>query len=342
MIRDGLNNLSEQIQKELDDPIRIGQLKATGELAGEIDFAVERLTEIFTDLPGNIAAALTSLTVSDDEAARKYLAVEIGSAFEKSQKALESGKAGDISAQIKANENYVKQLEKLLKSSDIDEKTKIDVTNSINNFRELNSILKENYEILRKTEEADAELYKRNDEARQAELARIEQIKKNQEEISKMNLAEAKSTGDPKKMLEAFFGGLVMSVEDYLNTIPLLKEQLLAGTAPEGAMERYKFLLDVQEAYNKQLEKEADAKKRAAEESAKFEQDLEKQRLEGKAGIGRDITKEQENLNSITAQLQQLQNARSIVRGDEAHGIFREKWGNLNVSEMGSKEAELI
>lgn len=219
--------------------------------------------------------------------------------------------------------------------------------------------MKQEEEVKAKVEAAKAEVEaaKAKIEAAkaEAEAAKAEAARKAGADAAaayyKMLLEEAKKSGNAEAMLKAYFGEdtLKGTVEEYIARIKPLENALKSGVGTPEMVEQLKFLKSVQEAYNKQLadeaeakRKAAEAKRKAAEESAKFEQDLQLQKIERKAGIGRDIAKEQENLNSITDQLQRIQTARSNIREDEALGFYREKWGNLNVSEMESKEAELI
>lgn len=44
----------------------------------------------------------------------------------------------------------------------------------------------------------------------------------------------------------------------------------------------------------------------------------------------------------MTAKLERMQQAKQVIQDEEAHGIFRKKWGNLNVSDVSTKEAELL
>ena len=328
----GLNKMSAAMEASLNDPDKQARLQMEGKLAGSIDLLTMQIKEVVTDFPSTFAHAMIGigdlLVPGASESRRRYL--EESAAFIPNlagdQRNLESfiqGKtAADISGLLKETEAALKMFPE--------------------NARLLEQAANLQMALAMKQEE-EAKAKAEADKAEAEEAARKAGADA-ADAYSKMLLEEAKRSGNAEEMLKAYFGEdtLKGTVEEYIAGIKPLENMLKSGLGTPEMVEKLKFLMSVQEAYNKQLEKEADAKKRAAEESAKFEQDLEKQRLEGKAGIGRDITKEQENLNSITAQLQQLQTARSIVRGEEAHGIYREKWGNLNVSEMGSKEAELI
>lgn len=191
---------------------------------------------------------------------------------------------------------------------------------------------------------------------KQLETLLDKQVQIEQQQVQKQTSSEAiMKYGTLEQKLAQVSGKegvpILLDPAEIEGAVEKIKQGLMEGTYsdPQLMMQALETLIPLlneyqaaQKAATDATQKAADAAKKKAEEDAKFEQDLEKQRLEGKAGIGRDITKEQENLNSITAQLQQLQTARSIVRGEEAHGIYREKWGSLNVSEMESKEAELI
>lgn len=52
---DALNENSAKIQAQLDDPVRTEQLRATGELAGKMDWLGMQIKEAISDLPGMIA-----------------------------------------------------------------------------------------------------------------------------------------------------------------------------------------------------------------------------------------------------------------------------------------------
>lgn len=328
----GLNKLSAAMEESLNDPDKQARLQMEGKLAGSIDLLTMQIKEFATDLPATFAHAMIGigdlLVPGAAESRRKYL--EESAAFlpnlagdQRNLEAFNVGKtAADISGLLKETEAALKMFPE--------------------NARLLEQASNLQMALAMKQEE-EAKAKAEADKA-EAEEAAVKAGKDAAEAYSKMLLEEAKKSGNAEEMLKAYFGEdtLKGTVEEYIAGIKPLENMLKSGVGTQEMIEKLTFLKSVQEAYNKQLAKEADAKKRAAEESAKFEQDLEKQKLEGKASIGRDITKEQENLNSITAQLQQLQTARSIVRGEEAHGIYREKWGSLNVSEMESKEAELI
>ncbi len=328
----GLNKLSAAMEESLNDPDKQARLQMEGKLAGSIDLLTMQIKEFVTDLPATFASMMIGvgdlLVPGASESRRKYL--EESAAFlpnlagdQRNLEAFNVGKtAADISGLLKETEAALKMFPE--------------------NARLLEQASNLQMALAMKQEE-EAKAKAESDKA-EAEEAAMKAGKDAADAYSKMLLEEAKRSGNAEEMLKAYFGEdtLKGTVEEYIAGIKPLENMLKSGLGTPEMVEQLKFLMSVQEAYIKQLEKEADAKKRAAEEDAKFEQGLEKQRLEGKAGIGRDITKEQENLNSITAQLQQLQTARSIVRGEEANGIYREKWGSLNVSEMESKEAELI
>lgn len=330
------NERSAEMEESLYDPDKQARLKAEGELAGSIDKLTAQLKEIMDDLPAAFASLFISVAdlFNPGAAAKRRKELEESIAFLPNlagdKASLESFNVGKTSADISG---FLKQTKDALKM--FPENARL-LEQAANLQKAL--AMKQEEEAKAKAEAAKAE----------AEAAKAEAERKAGADAaaaySKMLLEEAKKSGNAEAMLKAYFGEdtLKGTVEEYIAEIEPLENMLKSGAGTPEMVEQLKFLKSVQEAYNKQLADEAEAKRKAAEESAKFEQDLQLQKIEGKAAIGRDIAKEQENLNSITAQLQQLQTARSIVRGNEAHGFYREKWGSLNVSEMESKEAELI
>lgn len=326
------NERSAEMEESLYDPDKQARLKAEGELAGSIDKLTAQLKEIMDDLPAAFASLFISVAdlFNPGAAAKRRKELEESIAFlpnlagDKAN--LESFNVGKTSADISG---FLKETERGLKM--FPENARL-LEQAANLQKAL--AMKQEEEAKAKAEAAKAEA---EEAARKAGADAAAAY-------SKMLLEEAKKSGNAEAMLKAYFGEdtLKGTVEEYIAEIEPLENMLKSGAGTPEMVEQLKFLKSVQEAYNKQLADEAEAKRKAAEESAKFEQDLQLQKIEGKASIGRDIAKEQENLNSITDQLQQLQTARSIVRGNEAHGFYREKWGSLNVSEMESKEAELI
>lgn len=58
---DGLNKLSDQIQKELDDPVRQEELRQMGELAGHMDLLGQRFKEVVNDLPSALSKGMYSV-----------------------------------------------------------------------------------------------------------------------------------------------------------------------------------------------------------------------------------------------------------------------------------------
>lgn len=237
---------------------------------------------------------------------------------------------------------------------------------------DVEGLLKETTEALRKLSSADLEGY--SDAARKAVADGIERLTEQQTALTKaldivkgqeqeaaaakqkqeadeaaaeagakaaegfkqMLLAEAKKSGDPQAILKAYFGdNLQGTVEDYLKGIEPLERMLKAGVADDDMLQRYKMLKEVQDAYNKQLAEEADAKSKASAEATKAG-------IEYKAGIAKEIADTAKQLETVNEKINEQQMAAQEIADEEAHGIYRDKWGKLDVSQVKSVDSELL
>lgn len=143
----------------------------------------------------------------------------------------------------------------------------------------------------------------------------------------------------------------IFGPEELQSAIDALKKQLLEGNIEDvkTAENTLKTLENIQKEYQQETqnaakaEKElADARKKAADEALNAKMADDKAYIEGKATIGKQITDAQGDYDTITKKLEEQQAIRAQIADEEAHGIYRKKWGNLNVSEVSTKEAELL
>lgn len=133
--------------------------------------------------------------------------------------------------------------------------------------------------------------------------------------------------------------------------IDRLKQDLLDGKIVDvkAGENTLKTLESLQREYEQQTQAAARAeeelarkRKESADAALQAKTAETKQYIEGKASIGKQITDAQKDYDTVTAKLERMQQARQVIQDEEAHGIFRKKWGNLNVSDVSTKEAELL
>lgn len=238
--------------------------------------------------------------------------------------------SGDVEGMLKETTDALRRLS----SADLtglNDETKQAVADGIQRLTEQQSALTKALDLVKGQEDVAKAQQAKED----AEAAAAEAGQKTADEFRKMLLDAAKKSGDPEQMLKAYFGSLDGSVEDYLKGIAPLERMIQAGLGDDEMMQRYKALKDVQDAYTKQLDAEAKAKQQAAAEANKAAIDY-------KAGIARDIASTQAQLDSVNQKIQQQQMAAQEIADEEAHGIFRDKWGGLDVSQVKSVDSELL
>lgn len=142
-----------------------------------------------------------------------------------------------------------------------------------------------------------------------------------------------------------------LTAENIGEQIQNLKNAIMSGSVEDMAQSEktLREMQSIQQELTRATEEAARAeaeltKKRedAAKAAQKAEQELEKKRIEGKANVGREIAATQEELDTVNGKLERIQRARAIIADEEAHGIYREKWGDLNVADVESNEAEML
>ena len=137
------------------------------------------------------------------------------------------------------------------------------------------------------------------------------------------------------------------TLESEINRI---KKGLIDGTIEnvQEAEKNLQILEPLLREYNNQLSEEARKTKDAADEqkrrneaalNAKIAED--NALIQTKGHLGEQITAAQAKYDTVTSELNKLHQVQSILAEEENNGIFRKKWGNLNVSDVSTKEEEL-
>lgn len=166
-----------------------------------------------------------------------------------------------------------------------------------------------------------------------------------------MTLKYGTSLEDKVSAVSGHHGIGIIDTNQLESEINRIKKGLMDGTIEnvKEAERNLQILEPLLREYNNQLSEEARRTKEAEDEqkkrneaalNAKITED--KSYIEGKAKIGEQITDAQKDYDTVTKKLQEQQAARAQIADEEAHGIFRKKWGNLNVSEVSTKEAQLL
>lgn len=321
-----------------------------GALAGKIDWATTKIGEIVSDFSGSFAQAAFSVgerltdwaTIFTGNQKTKDVRLQSyasGQAFlpnlagdDRNIASFIEGKtSGDVQGWLKETETALRNLTNL-DLSEFSEESKRAVAAGIQRLTEQQANLSK---ALAEVQKVEAEKAAKDAADAQAEAAR-ETGEKVAQEYQKTLLDEAKRSGDPEAILKAFFGeDLKGTVEEYLAGLEPLSRMLSQGLGDEEMLNRYKMLQEVQAAYNKQLEEEGKLKEKQAA-------DIEKMKQDYKAGIIRDIANTQSELQSVNAKIEEQQMAAQEIADEEAHGIYRQKWGNLDVSTVKSESAALL
>lgn len=346
-----LNENSEKIQAQLNDPVRAEELKAMGKLAGSMDTLSFKVGEWLGDLPALFSQGIMSVgtTMADwfagitgdqktkDVRMQSYASGEVFlpnlAGDERNIVSFIEGKtSGDIQGWLKETENALRNLT----SVDLEgfsDKTKEVVAEGIKRLTEQQANLTKALTEVQKQEAEKAQAQAQE----QQENAAKEAGTKAAEEFKKSLLAEAMKSGDPEAILKAYFGTdkLSNTVEEYLAGLGPLERMLKSGLGDEEMLAKYKMLKDVQAAYNKNLEEEARAKQKAQAEA-------DKAAIDYKAKLARDLAATQKELDTVNQKIQDQQMAAQEIADEEAHGIYREKWGKLDVSTVKSVDAELL
>lgn len=344
---DALNGLSNQMQESLNDPQRQAELQMAGNLAGKIDVLTMQIKEAVNDFPqtlANFAIKLGTfetnlLGIGNNSMSRaQYWANGLNFMpnlvnDEASIEMFREGKTSvDIKGFIKQFEQGIEQLTHGLNDDKYSEEEK-------ETFRQRRSEMQEQLNALNTAFEltkAEEDQKKAAEEAAAAEEKLAQEGKNAADALSKLNQQKAMQSNDPDKMMAAVLG--VDKLQDGYTARDYIEQGLsaLEGLIQSGGgtMEDFQKLqgyYKVKEAIDKQ-DAEA-AKKREAEEAEA------KRRADTIAG---KIESAQKNYDTVTKRLEEQQAIRSQIADEEAHGIYRKKWGNLAVSDVSTKEAELL
>lgn len=343
---DALNGLSKEMQESLNDPQRQAELQMAGNLAGKIDVLTMQIKEAITDFPqtlGNFAIKLGNFEAGlfgggNGMSQAQYWAEGLNFLpnLTKDQASIDMFREGKTSVDI---QGFIKQFEQGI----------MQLTHGINNdkysaeeketFRQRRGEMQEQLDALNiayDMAKADEEKKKAAEEATAAEQALAEEGKNAAAALAKLNQENALKSGDPNKMMAAVLGVDKLkegyTAKDYIEQgLPALESLVQSGS---GTMEDFQKL----QGYYKVRDALAKQEAQEAAEQAK----IDKAYIEGKAKIGEQITDAQKDYDTVTGKLEEMQAARQQIADEEAHGIFRKKWGNLNVSDVSTKEAELL
>lgn len=158
-----------------------------------------------------------------------------------------------------------------------------------------------------------------------------------------------------KAMSGRNYAPIMLSPDELAGAVEQLKKGLM-----DGAYEDVKTAEDTLEALEKMLkeyqseteaaaraseraEKElADTRKKAADEALKAKIAVDNAQIAGKAKALKDVNEAQQDYNKITKELADLQDDRALQLAEEEHGIYRDKWRDLNMASYDTKEAKLL
>lgn len=344
---DALNGLSKEMQESLNDPQRQAELQMAGNLAGKIDVLTMQIKEAVNDFPqtlANFAIKLGTfetnlLGIGNNNTTRaQYWANGLNFMpnlvnDEASIEMFREGKTSvDIKGFIKQFEQGIEQLTHGINDDKYSEEEK-------ETFRQRRSEMQEQLNALNTAFEltkAEEDQKKAAEEAAAAEQALAEEGKNAAAALAKLNQENALKSGDPNKMMAAVLGVDKLqegyTAKDYIEQgLPALESLIQSGGGTMEDFQKLQGYYKVRDALAKQEAQEA------AEQSK-----IDKAYIEGKAKIGEQINDAQKDYDTVTGKLEEMQAARQQIADEEAHGIYRKKWGNLNVSEVSTKEAELL
>lgn len=324
---EGLNEMSERMQEFAKDPVWQETISTLGGLKGAGENAIDSLKETMAEFKDHLTVGIIDLFADVKGAA------EAGALAKQTQKVADVTRAVNEATEGKLTTGQIQDILTQMQTGRL------------------------------KYQEAGL-----SEEMWQKMIAKLEKLL--EESIAKDAANAAKASEEAKKarMQDATlkYGSLedkikAVSGKDYVQqidspeqlgaAIDALTKQLLAGNIEDvkTAENSLKTLQALQKEYNSQTDAAAKAEEQLA---AKRKEDAEaaldakmaenKAYIEGKAKIGEQITDAQKDYDTVTGKLEEMQAARQQIADEEAHGIFRKKWGNLNVSDVSTKEAQLL
>lgn len=324
---EGLNEMSDKMQEFAKDPVWQETISILGGLKGAGENAIDSLKETMAEFKDHLTVGIIDLFADVKGAA------EAGAQAKQTQKVADVTRAVNEAAEGKLTTGQIQDILTQMQTGRL------------------------------KYQEAGL-----SEEMWQKMIAKLEKLL--EENIAKDAANAAKASEEAKKarMQDATlkYGSLedkikAVSGKDYVQqidspeqlgaAIDALTKQLLAGNIEDvkTAENSLKTLQALQKEYNSQTDAAAKAeeqlaakRKEAADAALNAKIAEDKSYIEGKAKIGEQITDAQKDYDTVTKKLQEQQAARAQIADEEAHGIFRKKWGNLNVSEVSTKEAQLL
>lgn len=147
------------------------------------------------------------------------------------------------------------------------------------------------------------------------------------------------------------YAPIILKPEELEGAIAQMKKSLMAGDfedvkTAEATLQTLEGLLkefEGQTAAAARAEKElADARKKAADEALNAKMAESRAQVAARADTIRSVNVAQQNYDKITKELADLQEDRALQLAEEEHGIYRQKWRDLDMASYDTKEAKLL
>lgn len=341
-----LNQLSETIQADLDDPTRQSLIKAAGDLQGVIEVWEHTAKQALSDLPQTLALAGIQL-------AEKVVGFDRAGAVAKGMGDLPNlannsasidlfrmGKTGnEIEGIITELQGQAKQAARALEGELTDAQR-----------REFTAAQERITTALAAATEALNRTRSEETAAANAEAS----AERRAEVVGMYDKAQADGMTLAQRVAEATGGKPAETAQGVLDAInaamrateeKAFKEQEIS--AEEVAL--YKQLSSMRKQAVKDAEAAAkadnalaDARKKAADEALNAKMAESRTQVAARANAIRDVNVAQQDYNKIIQELADLRESRAVQLAEEEHGIYRQKWRDLGMASYDTKEAKLL
>lgn len=349
-----LNQLSEAIQADMEDPTRQSLIKAAGDLQGTIEVWEHTAKQALADLPQTLA-------LSGIRLAEKVVGFDRASAVAKGMGDFPHLANNDASIDLFRMDKTGNQIEGILTElqgqakqvrtaleKELTEEQRKEFTAAQERIDTAIAAVSEALKRTRAEEATTAQAAANAAEQteRREEIAKIYDKNREADVTLAQRVAEA-TGGAPAETAQ----GVLDAINSAMRATEekAFKEQEISAEE----MNQYRQLSSMRKQAVKDAEAEAKADKALAEsrekaakaaEEAAFNAKLaeDRQQISLKAAALKDVDVAQQDYNKITQELKNLQEDRALQLEEEAWGIYREKWRGLDVASYDRQEARLL